>query len=134
MLKRNNEQELARECVKWFKKTYPAHSFKLVATVSLRDIKASYARKYAQDGASKGLPRLFFMLPSSTCHGVWIDIKAPNTTRIRKTMEQRMFQMKSAETGYPVHTVNSLASFKSIAESCVYRHVQMIALDGVGKN
>jgi len=114
------EYQLQKTCITWFRFQYPRLRMALFAIPNSNDMSALNRSKAAQvmgklkcSGLVPGVADLFFAVPSSGRHGLFIEMKAP---RGRQSVSQKEFEKAALQNGYGYTIVDNFEQFQETIE------------------
>lgn len=119
--KRNNEEhELQKVCVNWFRTKYKRYRRLLFAIPNGARLygdakqRAIQWKKLEAEGAVPGAADLFLSVPSGDLNGLYIEMKTPSGTQ---SDTQKDFELDVVNVGYGYAMPRSFKEFEQVVES-----------------
>ena len=119
--KKQEEHELQKGCVKWFRLQYPKLQKLLFAIPNgarlagnNRVERAKEWNKLKAEGAVQGAADLFLSIPSGDLAGLYIEMKTPKG---KQSKEQQAFEQAVVQQGYGYAMPKSFFEFERVIKS-----------------
>lgn len=107
----HKEHYLQKNCVEWFKNTYPEYANLYFSVPNGFKRTASQSQWLNDEGMTKGVADTILLIPNKKYHCLLIEFKIKSG---RQSPEQKEFQKNATEKGYMYVIVKHTEDFKNV--------------------